>query len=134
MLLIYSISDLKDKRILWTCDEIQKAISKLDIIKKDLQLQIPDAAGKKKQPATSLVPTQPASSSSGKKDIVVGFDDHVLRIVDQLTVNKGSLQILSIVGMGGIGKTTLARCVRNYPYIKKCFDWIIWVTISQEFT
>ncbi|XP_011072137.1 putative late blight resistance protein homolog R1B-17 [Sesamum indicum] len=40
--------------------------------------------------------------SSGKKTTVVGFDQHLDRIVDKLTRGEPDLHILSIVGMGGI--------------------------------
>ncbi|MCD7468335.1 hypothetical protein HAX54_006412 [Datura stramonium] len=38
-----------------------------------------------------------------------------------------------IVGMGGIGKTTLAKQVLHHPSIQSRFDVCAWATISKEY-
>ncbi|XP_047959853.1 putative late blight resistance protein homolog R1B-14 [Salvia hispanica] len=64
-----------------------------------------------------------------------GFGDASREIMDKLTngVDDRQLQVIPIVGMGGIGKTTLAKHVYALPYIKEHFDIRAWVTISQNF-
>ncbi|KAL2515234.1 putative late blight resistance protein-like protein R1B-16 [Forsythia ovata] len=52
---------------------------------------------------------QPASSSG--KSSMVGLDDDIEKIKDWLTGGSSNLETLSVVGMGGIGKTTLTRKV-----------------------
>ncbi|CAA7036446.1 unnamed protein product [Microthlaspi erraticum] len=42
--------------------------------------------------------------------------------------------MVSISGMGGIGKTTLARQVFHHDIIRRHFDGFAWVSVSQEFT
>ncbi|XP_027114093.1 putative disease resistance protein RGA3 [Coffea eugenioides] len=65
----------------------------------------------------------------------IGRGDDVSAIVTQLTAtsNNESLSVLPIVGMGGIGKTTLARKVFNELKIDIHFDKTIWVCVSDDF-
>ncbi|XP_073000725.1 putative disease resistance protein RGA3 [Typha latifolia] len=43
-------------------------------------------------------------------------------------------QILAIVGMGGIGKTTLAQKVYNDPAIKSYFSIMVWTCVSKSYS
>ncbi|ESQ29552.1 hypothetical protein EUTSA_v10023861mg [Eutrema salsugineum] len=63
----------------------------------------------------------------------VGFEENVKKVVGYL-VEEESIQVVSICGMGGIGKTALARQVFNHEMVKNHFDGIAWVCVSQKFT
>jgi hypothetical protein len=65
---------------------------------------------------------------------VVGFkedQDHVVKELLDETTKKRS--VISIWGVGGLGKTTLAQKVYNRYDVKAKFEICIWVAISQNF-
>ncbi|XP_039119663.1 probable disease resistance RPP8-like protein 2 [Dioscorea cayenensis subsp. rotundata] len=65
---------------------------------------------------------------------MVGFDDEKKKIGQELVdTNDTNRSVISIVGMGGLGKTTLAKSVYNDYKVKRSFDILAWVTISQQY-
>ncbi|KAL3812759.1 hypothetical protein ACJIZ3_014027 [Penstemon smallii] len=78
-----------------------------------------------------------ASSSryeSSNKITLVEIEEDLLQIKDKLTKSPSSLSIISLVGPGGIGKTTLARSIHNDPLIQEYFHIRAWTTISCEYS
>ncbi|KAK4433080.1 putative late blight resistance proteinR1B-16 [Sesamum alatum] len=81
-----------------------------------------------------------ASSSSGRfaprtgKDVVVGFEEDLMTIKDRLCGQSAKLQVVPIFGMGGIGKTTLARNAYDDRLTMEHFQIRAWVTISQDYS
>ncbi|XP_057781443.1 putative disease resistance protein RGA4 [Salvia miltiorrhiza] len=69
--------------------------------------------------------------------IFIGRDDIASEIVGMLTnsitTDDGSVSILAIVGMGGLGKTTLTRKVFNRLKDETRFGLHIWVHVSPNF-
>ncbi|KAL1537980.1 putative late blight resistance protein R1A-10 [Salvia divinorum] len=85
---------------------------------------------------TSMPPPPPPPSSTSraaKKTTMLGFDGYVAQLLDELTRNVSHRRILPIVGMGGVGKTTLAKNVYENPLAVHHFDVRVWVAVSQEY-
>ncbi|XP_058192237.1 putative late blight resistance protein homolog R1A-10 [Rhododendron vialii] len=83
------------------------------------------------------------SSSSGGRNTskeveektVVGFKDEVETLMGKLHDNGegGRLEIISIIGIGGGGKTTLAREVYDHCLTSQKFEIRAWTNVSQDY-
>lgn len=62
---------------------------------------------------------------------LISLECSVEALTTQLSKKEGRLCIVSVVGMSGLGKTTLARKV--YNSVKQHFDCCAWVFISQQY-
>ncbi|XP_006367034.1 probable disease resistance RPP8-like protein 2 [Solanum tuberosum] len=68
-----------------------------------------------------------------ENDAVVGFDDEANKVIKRLVEGPmDSVDIIPVVGMPGLGKTTLARKIYNDSKLTYEFYSIVWVYVGQE--
>nr|XP_027081860.1 disease resistance protein RPM1-like [Coffea arabica] len=63
---------------------------------------------------------------------LVGIDQPKKRLISELLEGDDhQLKVVSVVGMGGLGKTTLVKRVHEDPEVRRHFPVRAWVTVSQ---
>lgn len=81
----------------------------------------------------SSEPRPPHSTSSVDSKQVRGRDPDKDSLLTNLTATHGGVKLLSIAGMPGVGKTTLAQLLYNDAQVKECFKLRIWIHVSYHF-
>ncbi|KAL0356105.1 UNVERIFIED_CONTAM: Disease resistance protein RPM1 [Sesamum radiatum] len=84
------------------CQDIDKIIKKIDSITEKLMMVREERVDFQEQQPIVSVSVVSTALPSGDKNTMVGFDELLLQIMDELTRDESNLQILPIVGMGGI--------------------------------
>ncbi|XP_073121143.1 putative late blight resistance protein homolog R1A-10 [Henckelia pumila] len=115
---------------------IYKVIEEMEDLIENKLKSIKETIGKFEEDLTyvDFSPAVPSRSAPKDRNTMVGSDEKLKEILDILTGQQSNRQILAIVGMGGIGKTTLANNVYQHPLIKHHFDIRALATISQKYT
>ncbi|KAH7688900.1 P-loop containing nucleoside triphosphate hydrolase protein [Dioscorea alata] len=75
------------------------------------------------------------TTSSTNERKIYGRDDEIRRLIEFLRGPNvdGNLSVVPIVGLGGMGKTALARSVFNDRQIENHFDKKAWIYVSDNF-
>ncbi|XP_052311532.1 disease resistance protein RPM1-like isoform X2 [Populus trichocarpa] len=64
---------------------------------------------------------------------LVGIEKPKKQMIEWLLGSKSGREVISVVGMGGLGKSTLVKKVYDDSDVKKHFKFRAWITVSQSF-
>jgi NB-ARC domain/Rx N-terminal domain len=137
--------------------EIRKKYSNFVEIRKKYVNNLPDrSTGQLGGTSSHVGLTWRRASSFLNDDPIVGFEQHTCNLMKVLLNPNEKLQVISITGMGGVGKTTLASVLYNEAHKvefsqmtqlqlgsnpkesgshianRMHFDFFAWVTVGQD--
>ncbi|KAJ4804814.1 Disease resistance protein RGA2 [Rhynchospora pubera] len=111
--------------------KLKDVLEKIDVIIADIsRFRFLETSG-----ANSTVPRL-RSHSHVNESTVIGRSEDLERIVSILILEQSrreNVEVLPIVGMGGLGKTTLAQLICGDEQVKNHFQLRLWVCVSDEF-
>ncbi|RWR73999.1 disease resistance protein RPM1-like protein [Cinnamomum micranthum f. kanehirae] len=64
---------------------------------------------------------------------IVGIDEYKDFLIRELTDERPERVVVAVVGMGGLGKTTLVTKVYDSPQVKNHFECHAWITVSRSY-
>ncbi|KAG2664420.1 hypothetical protein I3843_16G078300 [Carya illinoinensis] len=73
------------------------------------------------------------SSAHAREDDTVGLVEDMNKLEARVIHGEPRRSVISIIGMAGLGKTTLSKKIYHSSFIRKHFDCCAWVYVSQEY-
>ncbi|XP_020684787.2 uncharacterized protein LOC110101289 [Dendrobium catenatum] len=121
-----------------SCDmamRIIEIIKKFDEIANDRKaLMLKEEDAPRRSYFNNVMKRPPSSSHVHESDIIIGREMEKREIIQLLMSHSETKNIvIPIVGMGGVGKTSLAQHVYNDPVVCQHFSPKIWVCVSEQF-
>nr|XP_023902238.1 putative disease resistance protein RGA4 [Quercus suber] len=112
--------------------KISKLSQELDAIAKDREKFHWKERSTVKRIVSPNRETRPWLPNNG---VVVGREDEKNQIINRLLEpnNEENVLVVAIVGIAGLGKTTLAQCVYNDDKVDTHFELKLWMSVSNVF-
>ncbi|KHN33226.1 Putative disease resistance RPP13-like protein 1 [Glycine soja] len=116
-----------------------KIVSKLEdiVVTLESHLKLKESLDLKESAVENLSWKAPSTSLEDGSHIYGREKDKeaIIKLLSEDNSDGSEVSVVPIVGMGGVGKTTLAQLVYNDENLKQIFDFDFkaWVCVSQEF-
>ncbi|KAF3440147.1 hypothetical protein FNV43_RR18425 [Rhamnella rubrinervis] len=128
---IYLPKNLWEKHRIAT--KLQKIIKIVKAIPERRQRYIVDRREGKRSDEDKWVQNHGESTLFMKEEELVGIEDNKIKLMGWLMDEDPRQTVVSLFGMGGSGKTTLAANVYKNEKVKRYFNCHAWITVSQTY-
>ncbi|XP_062229699.1 disease resistance protein RPM1-like [Phragmites australis] len=112
--------------------QVEARIQRLAEMRHRYGISIGELDRRNKLQHSNQLPMPDSSYLTDSSDIV-GNVDEIGRLTQWLLEEKQDRTLITIFGMGGLGKTTVASSVCKNQNIRRTFDCHAWVTVSQTY-
>ncbi|KAG6671292.1 hypothetical protein I3843_Q002100 [Carya illinoinensis] len=114
--------EVRIKRVLGRLEYLAQQLNVMSLVQASTVGRKPS----ERLPSTSLVEDTEICGRNDDKEKIIN-----MLLSDDACDNK--IGVIAIVGMGGLGKTTLAQLVYNDKKVQRHFDLVAWICVSEEF-
>ncbi|RHN66305.1 putative P-loop containing nucleoside triphosphate hydrolase, leucine-rich repeat domain, L [Medicago truncatula] len=105
------------------CESLQLFEKRKDI----LRLQTKSTRVSRRTPSSSVVNESVMVGRKDDKETIMNM------LLSQRDTTHNNIGVVAILGMGGLGKTTLAQLVYNDKEVQQHFDMKAWACVSEDF-
>ncbi|XP_058721465.1 putative disease resistance RPP13-like protein 1 [Vicia villosa] len=105
------------------CETLKLFAQHKDIV----SLQIKSVRVSHRRPSSSMVNESVMVGRKDDKEIIMNM------LVSENGTRKKNIEVVAILGMGGVGKTTLAQLAYNDEKVEDHFDLKAWACVSEDF-
>ncbi|MCD7449478.1 hypothetical protein HAX54_052634 [Datura stramonium] len=121
-------------KVVWISDVVENIKLVNKVVRKTCQRKKVDATvSKAAETSTNLSPFLSVNTPTENEEMV-GFQDAIDELKNQLFERSPQLDVISIIGMPGLGKTTLAKKIYNDPIVISHFDIRAQCRVTQVYS
>ncbi|KAL8056836.1 hypothetical protein ABFX02_04G145000 [Erythranthe guttata] len=111
--------------------DLQTVLEGMDSIKKEVMQFKEECGSKELMPTTTS--TRPRNYRRQEYNTLVGFDEEFTQLMESLVGETFDRKIISVVGIGGIGKTTITKRLYEQSFTAQYFEIRAWVLVSENY-
>lgn len=114
-------------------NKIQMKIEEITSSRATYGIETIGARGEETSFAVARLMEKRRSSPHASEEDTVGLEEDTKMLEARVIQGEPRRSVVSVIGMAGLGKTTLAKKIYHSSLIRKHFDCCAWVYVSQEY-